>query len=86
MRMVTKREQRRDISISPHDHIPASATVPAIRSTFGNVRLTPKRDCPRTPVATPKVDLDLVNEGGGLRHGQRIRVHSRAHPELNVSS
>ena len=44
------------------DDLAAVAAVAAVGAALGDVGLTPERDRARAAVATPEVDLDLVDE------------------------
>ena len=62
VRVVAEREQRGDVAIGDQVHVPSGATVAAVGTALGCVRLAPERDDAGSSVAAAHVHLDLVDE------------------------
>src|SRR5262249_13902997 len=64
MRMIAKREQRRDVAIRAQPDIAAAATVTAVGSALGNVRFAAERHTTRAAVTAFDIGLRGVDEAG----------------------
>src|SRR5207244_9376855 len=77
-RMVLEREQRRDVAIGDEPHVAALASVTAVGSALGDVRLAPERHRAGAAVACLHMETALVDEA---RHR---RTTLRSHPVSTV--
>ena len=62
MRMVAKREQRRDVAIGHEPDVAAVAAVAAVRAALRDVRLAAERDAARAAVTAVHMQVALVDE------------------------
>src|SRR5439155_14708448 len=62
VRVVAKREERRDVAVRLQPHVAAPAAVAAVGPAARHVRLSPEGDAARAAVATLHVALRYVDE------------------------
>jgi hypothetical protein len=63
--LIPEVEERAEAFVGLEDHRPAATSVPAVRTTPGNVLLTAETDTAPAAIAGSDVNLDFVDEHGG---------------------